>query len=438
MTGMRRQIVYAAIAVLIALWAGASYVLHAQTPTAAELRSQLADRYEIVALQQGVALVPRRPDSRVRMIQVVDGAVTVDGETLTAAQLRDRLGADANAVIQLTYLDRDAQRQLAGPQSSTVPPAVASTAPPDASRSVRREGDIVRIGGPVNVGSDERVQGDVVAIGGPVNVDGEVTGDVVAVMGPLTLGPHAVVRGDVTAVGGPMNRAPEAQVLGKTNEVSLGPVAARRFGMSNVFGSFWGRVGSFATTLARLLLVILLGLIATAVLRHPVEQIAARAAADPIRSTLVGLLAEILFVPVLLVTIFALVVSIIGIPLLILVPFAIVLIGLVMVVGFTGAAYQVGGVVLHRFGRDDRNPYLAVAAGAVVIVAVTLAAKLVSMAGGFLVGMPFMFVGYVIEYLAWTMGFGAAILAWFNLRRHSASPASPASPASSPMAPAME
>ena len=119
---------------------------------------------------------------------------------------------------------------------------------------------------------------------------------------------------------------------------------------------------------------------------------------------------------------------IVGIPLLVLVPFAVVLLGLVMLVGFTGAAYQAGSIVLHRFGRDGQNPYLAVAAGIVVIAAVTLVAKLVSMAGGFLVGMPFTFVGYLVEYLAWTVGFGAAILAWFNLRRR---------PASHPIAPAI-
>jgi len=418
---MKRQVVYAAIAVLTALWAGA-YVLLAQTPTAAELRSQLTERYEIVALQQGVALVPRLADARVRIIQIVDGAVTVDGETLTAAQLRDRLGADANLVIQLTYLDRAALQGLPGSGSSPATPATVPAAPPDPSRTVRRGGDIVRIGGPVTVGQDERVEGDVVAIFGPVNVDGEVTGDVVAVMGPLTLGPHAIVHGDVQAVGGPLNRAPEAQVSGDTNEVAIGSNGARRWSMSNVFGSFGDRVGSFAVTTARLLLFILLGLIAVALLRHPVERIAAKAASDPIRSTLVGLLAEILFVPVLLVTIFALVVSIVGIPLLVLVPFAVVLLGLVMLVGFTGAAYQAGSIVLHRFGRDDQNPYLAVAAGTVVIATVTLFAKLVSMVGGFFVGMPFTFVGYVIEYLAWTMGFGAAILAWFNLRNKSTSP----------------
>jgi hypothetical protein len=418
---MKRQVVYAAIAVLTALWAGA-YVLLAQTPTAAELRNQLTERYEIVALQQGVALVPRLADARVRIIQIVDGAVTVDGETLTAAQLRDRLGADANLVIQLTYLDRAALQGLPGPGSSPAAPATVSAAPPNPSRTVRRGGDIVRIGGPVTVGQDERVEGDVVAIFGPVNVDGEVTGDVVAVMGPLTLGPHAIVHGDVQAVGGPLNRAPEAQVSGDTNEVAIGSNGARRWSMSNFFGSFGDRIGSFAVTTARLLLFILLGLIAVALLRHPVERIAAKAASDPIRSTLVGLLAEILFVPVLLVTIFALVVSIVGIPLLVLVPFAVVLLGLVMLVGFTGAAYQAGSIALHRFGRDDQNPYLAVAVGTVVIAAVTLFAKLVSMVGGFFVGIPFTFVGYVIEYLAWTMGFGAAILAWFNLRNKSTSP----------------
>jgi len=280
---MKRKVAYAVMAVLIALWAGA-YVLLAQTPTAAELRSQLTERYEIVALQQGVALVPRSADARVRIIQIVNGAVTVDGETLTAAQLRDRLGADAGAVIQLTYLDRDALQALPAPGSSPAAPAAVPAAPPDTTRTVRRGGDIVRIGGPVTVERDERVEGDVVAIFGPVNIDGEVTGDVVAVMGPLTLGPNAVVHGDVQAVGGPLNRAPEARVSGDTNEVAIGGSnVPRRWSMSNFFGSLGDRVGSFAVTTARMLLFILLGLIAVALLRRPVEQIGAKAASDPAR-----------------------------------------------------------------------------------------------------------------------------------------------------------
>jgi len=92
---MRRQIFLALAVLTVALMVRTAYIVHAQTATAAELRTQLASRYDIVALQQGIALVPKTVNARVRMIQIVNGAVTVDGDTLTAAQLRDRLGADA-------------------------------------------------------------------------------------------------------------------------------------------------------------------------------------------------------------------------------------------------------------------------------------------------------------------------------------------------------
>ena len=167
--------------------------------------------------------------------------------------------------------------------------------------------------------------------------------------------------------------------------------------------------------------------------RHA-ELFAARIAAEPLRAGLVGLLAEILFVPVLVLTIIALVISILGIPLLILVPFGIILVGVVMLVGFTGAAYIVGGWALDRFpvrrslgeggGRTERSPYPVVATGLIVIAGLTLIGRLFALAvGGF--GAPLYVVGYLIEYLAWTVGFGAAILAWLQTRRSPAAPVVP-------------
>ena len=427
---MRKQIICALAIFSLVLMARTAYIVHAQTATAAELRTQLANRYDIVPLQQGIALVPKSANSKVRMIQIVNGAVTVDGDPASAAQLRDRLGADAATIVQLTYLSAAELRQLAAPEA-IAPPATspAPPAPPQPetpSRPSQGGGDIVRIGGgAVNVAEHERVQGDVVAIVGPVNIDGEVTGDVVAVVGGLTLGPHAVVRGDVTAVGGPFKRDPQAQVFGKVNEVGIGSngqtVPPYRINPRNIFGSFANRVGSLATTVVRVLLFMLFALIVTAVGQRPVQQVAARIAAEPLRAGLVGLLAEILFVPVLVVTIIALVISIIGIPLLILVPFGIILVGVVMFVGFTGAATIAGGWVLDRFGRTERNPYIVVATGLVVIAGLTLVGRLFALALGGL-GAPLFVVGYMIEYLAWTVGFGAAILAWIQMRRQSASP----------------
>ena len=443
---MRRQILLALAVLTVALMARTAYIVHAQTATAAELRAQLSSRYDIVALQQGIALVPKTTNPRVRMIQVVNGAVTVDGDTLTAAQLRDRLGADAGPIVQLTYLSATEQRQLASPetpstavpaapetgtsaQPATPPPTPApATVPETPTRPVARNGDIVRIGGgDVNVSQNERVEGDVVAIGGRVNVDGEVTGDVVAVMGGLTLGPHAVVRGEVTAVGGPFNRDPQAQVYGKVNEVGIGAngqtVPPYNINVRNiVFGTLASRVERFVTTIVRVLMFVLFALIVMAVGQRPVQQIATRISAEPVRSGLVGLLAEILFVPVLVVTILALVISIIGIPLLVLVPFGIILVGIVMLVGFTGAAYMVGKWTLDRLGRTQPNPYLTAAIGIVVIAGLTLVGRLFALAVGG-VGAPFYIAGYVLEYLAWTVGFGAAIQTWIQMRRRPTSPA---------------
>jgi len=442
---MRRQIFLALAVLTVALMVRTAYIVHAQTATAAELRMQLSSRYDIVALQQGIALVPKTANPRVRIVQVINGAVTVDGDTLTAAQLRDRLGADAGPIVQLTYLSAAEQRQLAAPEGAGAPEATpgAAPAPPSVTtptpvppvppapeppaRSVERKGDVVRIGGgAVDVAENERVEGDVVAIGGPVTVNGEVTGDVVGVGGGLTLGPHAVVRGEVTAVGGPFKRDPQAQVFGKINEIGIGvngqTIPPYNMNMRNIlFGTLASRVQRFVTTIVRVLMFILFALIVTAVGLRPVQQIAARIGAEPVRSGLMGLLAEILFVPVLVVTILALVISIIGIPLLVLVPFAIILVGIVMLVGFTGAAYMVGGWTLERFGRTERNPYLIAASGIVVIAGLTLIGRLFSLAVGG-IGAPFYIAGYVLEYLAWTVGFGAAIQTWIHMRRGPAAP----------------
>jgi hypothetical protein len=141
-----------------------------------------------------------------------------------------------------------------------------------------------------------------------------------------------------------------------------------------------------------------------------------------VRAGLTGLIAEILFVPVLAATIVVLVISILGIPLLILVPFAIILVGIVMLVGYTAVAQLTGSWALERFGRSERNPYLVVTIGLVVIAAITLIGRLFALAvGGF--GAPIYVVGYVVEYLAWTVGFGAAIQTLIQMRRGPASPA---------------
>ena len=141
-----------------------------------------------------------------------------------------------------------------------------------------------------------------------------------------------------------------------------------------------------------------------------------------VRSGLIGLLAEVLFVPVVVVTLIVLAVSVVGIPLIALVPFGILFVVVLMLVGFSGVAYGLGRQVLDRLGWSARSAYLAVTLGVLAILTVTLLARLVAMGAGFL-GLPLTAIGYLVEYVAWTVGFGAGILALVEWRRRRGSQA---------------
>jgi hypothetical protein len=407
------------IAYVVALLVWLPTAGHGQTAEQASLRDRIGMRFDMVALQRGIALVPREPASNVRMIQIVDGVVSVDGENLTGGQLRDRLGADADIVLQVSYLDRDQQRALASDTAGAASGAPPASPTPSAVQRTRiTRGDIVRFGNDVTVGSDERVEGDVVVFGGSADIDGEVTRDVTVFGGRLRLGPAGVVRGDVNAIGGSLERDSAAQVLGDINEVGRGRGMVRRDGnFPRMFGSVWSRVWGLGATILRLAVLVLVGLIIAAFGRNALERIGERTAATPVRSGLIGLAAEVLFLPVVVLTVVVLAISIVGIPLLVLVPFAILLVMVVALMGFIALAYRFGGRLTGKFGWNAPGPYGSVAIGVIALGTLTVIGKLAGLAGGFVLGAPLTAVGYVVEYVAWTIGFGAALLYWYEMQQ---------------------
>jgi hypothetical protein len=400
-------------------------VLQAQaTGDVAELRTRLSERYDIAMLQNGIGLVPKQPDPRTSIIQIRNGAVSINGEELTGRELRARLGSDADLVLRITYLDEAQQRQLAASEPGAPAagaPAVSQPAASDAAASVpgrRSIGEIVRVGGNVRVERDEIVERDVVVVMGSAHIDGEVQREVTVVMGSLTLGPEAIVHRDVNVIGGTLNRSPTARIDGSVKNVGLGggPWNRGEFGDA-VRDTFFWRMGGLAGTLLRVTLVLLLALAVVALGPAYVARIADRTVVDPLRAGLIGFFAELLFFPVLVITVVVLAISIIGIPLLVLVPFGIVLALVVLLVGFTGVAYQVGRTLHARFGWSGRGAYASVALGVIVIGTLTVLARSAALIGGGIVGFPLAALGYFVEYVAWTIGFGAAILVWLHRRR---------------------
>ena len=307
--------------------------------------------------------------------------------------------------------------------------------------------------GPVTIDAGERVRGDATVILGPLTVDGEVTGDVTVIAGSARFGPDAVVRGDVTVAGGSLRRAPSAALQGSVTQVGLGdfdPLRAfgRFVGVGGWRSGFWhpgwrgrGWLGGedLVGTVLRLFFLALLASGVVLVGRGPAERIARRATAEPLKAGVVGVLAQVLAVPLLVSGILVLVISIVGIPLLLLLPFVVVGFALVMFVGFSGAVLGAGGLLRDRMGASSAAAHASVWAGVALILLPTVAGEAVGLAGGPFrtLGALLALAGFLLEYAAWTAGLGALILNRFSPASGAPWPADPpAPPAGLPAPPA--
>jgi hypothetical protein len=272
------------------------------------------------------------------------------------------------------------------------------------------------------VNEGEEVTGQVVAVLGSVRIDGEVGNQVVSVLGSVDLGPHAVVHGDVVTVGGQLRRAAGAQVNGAVTEVSMKDIGARvnlpwldRWGPSYSFGGF-GPVTRLIGTTFRFALLAIVACLALVFARRAVEGSAQRVSDDPVQTTVVGLLAWVFLVPLFALTAAVLAISLIGIPLLLLLPFAVVVLLVMAVVGFSGAAYAVGQWARRRFGIATMSAFADIWLGILIILLPLLLGRIIALGGWTLSPVVFVLVatGLAVEFLAWASGFGAVLTNAFS------------------------
>ena len=376
----------------------------------------------------------------------VSGAVEQSAETQPVEDVP--AGAEPAATQPgVAELTADEETAAAAPRAEASAAAGRATADPGAGSAGRSDGapevpttirgDVFRLGGPVTIESDERVRGDATVILGPLSVDGEVTGDVVVIAGGARFGPEAVVRGDITVVGGTLREAPTAALRGAVTHVGIGDL--NPFRASGPFTGFNGwRFGPWPLgwrgggndlvgTAMRLLLLALLACGIVLVAQGPVERIARRASAEPLKAGVVGVLAQMLAVPLLVSGILMAVISIVGIPLLLLLPFVVMAAGLIMLVGFSGAVLGAGELVRNRMGASSSAAYASVWAGVALILLPTMAGEALGIAGGLFRGLGVLLalLGLLLEYAAWTAGLGAFILNRFSSLPPAPAPAPP-------------
>jgi hypothetical protein len=253
----------------------------------------------------------------------------------------------------------------------------------------------------------------IVVIGGSARIDGRVDDDVVVIGGGLHLGPKAVVEGNAVSVGRRVTLDPGAAVQGSIDEAVF-PWPGITFdpGWS---GSGWWTGLAFWGSVLRLALTMAVAVFLTLAAPGWIANISDRAAGA---SILTGLAIEVLFVPALVVLVVALIVSIVGIPLLAAIPLLLAAFALIWVAGFTGVAVRIGRALRGRstIAQPSVADFLI---GYAIIIGVTVIAQLMAYGLGWLspASWPLRSAGLLVEYVAWTIGLGAAVTSMFTTRR---------------------
>jgi hypothetical protein len=302
--------------------------------------------------------------------------------------------------------------------------------------------DIIKVGRDIIVEESEKVDGDVVSVGGDVTVKGTVLGNVAAVGGDVFVDSTAVIEGDAVSVGGDVEKEPGAVIKGEKIRVRVGflpkklfkPTPSVVFPPTHMFRlpPFFAGFGGLAlfARIIKIMLLLFLGIVVISIVPKNVAKVKGKIREDFLKSALMGLAAEILVIPVLLL----LIVTIIGIPVAILVAPLLILAALIL--GYTGISYFIGEKLREGTSLKPDSPVMTLVIGILAVESVLLLARVVGIFGHFLFAFSWILtlVGWTIWYVAITVGFGASILTRLGTRPKEIklAPAPPISPNSTP------
>jgi hypothetical protein len=263
--------------------------------------------------------------------------------------------------------------------------------------------------GPRTIAAGTTVHGTVVATG-PITVAGRVEGAVVSLAGNVTVPRGGVVTGDALAVGGRV--VAEGEVDGEMRGMSGLPttpttVAAaddERSGLQRTYDGMRLVAGTFGV-----LLIIAVGVLLFA--GPNLDEVVATLERRFGRAFWVGLLGQLLILPVLVVLVVVLAVSLIGI---LLIPFAIVAYAIavagLVTLGFLAIARLVGGAVWHsaRDTTERSRALAALAVGLAIFFALWMIAAALAWAP--LAATVIRAAALAATWAAMTLGLGSAIL----------------------------
>ena len=296
-------------------------------------------------------------------------------------------------------------------------------------RRTRGDGVHIRIARNYHLPANQVATRPVIVLGGAATIDGRMEDDLIVIGGPLRINSTAQIHANVVSVGGEVILSDGAQVTGEIQDVSIIWTELRcvlRDWLWDVDRGWWSVV-SLVGTILRLTLVMVAACFIALVAPQWTRRIERTVTTSPFASGVVGLMMQVMFVPLLVVAVIGLIITVIGIPLLVLLPFALLAFMIMWLAGFAGVAAQLGGRLRGSQGASD-SALIDTACGVALLGLVSIIGNLLAL-GPFFFGpaaAAFSLAGIVIEYIAWTVGLGAVLRAPFRNQWHTSPPAVPA------------
>lgn len=271
------------------------------------------------------------------------------------------------------------------------------------------EGDVICIFCDIDV--QGFVTGSAVSVFGNVNVDGKTGSEAVAPFGRVRVGPDGQVMGDVSA--SKIVRDPGGRIDGSRNELFL-----NIFGGDDGLNEAWSRTTFTIIVSLKILFWLFLVLLAHALAARNITKVKERIQRSYAKSFLMGVLGQILLIPVFLL----LLITIIGIPV------ALFVLPLMIFGGFVLAQAAVGQLVGDKIAENTSLPLrtqLARTIGGVAALQIFAYLTIIfiwpaghgSSGGAFRLVTLIMFIlSAIVGYVVITLGTGAVILTRFGTR----------------------
>ena len=239
----------------------------------------------------------------------------------------------------------------------------------------------------------------VFVVGGTISISGTVRGDIIAIGGAVNLDDTAVAEGDITVIGATINRSPLAKVYGQI--IQQTPTILD-FNFNAPAGSPLAPRTDPAALILRIvldaLLMAVVAVIAALLLPEPVKRVANVFIEQPAVAGGVGLLVVVGFPLVLLLMI----VTVLLIPMAAL---AVLALGVVLLYGWIAIGYELGRKIGELF-HSTWAPAVNAGIGTLILVLVTSAASLIPC------------LGAVIIVLISLFAIGSVVMARFGSARY--------------------